>query len=459
MCAGSCRLQESAKSANHCYNCSYMSGISLREVWYRVRRPFRHLTIGGDWAQVLPVDDRHNLRWLWFDGMFASASDNIYLTYLSVYLLALGATQAQIGLYSTFSNLSAALLLLPGAVLVERIGQRKEITLLGGGWVGRIALLMMALVPLALGGHALVWAAIALSVTRDAFGNLAYPAWTSLVGSIVPMEGRGRYFGSRNFIMGVGGMLTTLLIGALITRLGQPLGYQAAFVLAFIIGMGATYSFWRLKDPQGGKPIAGPTPLALGALWREMRGQRAFLVLCASGALWNFFLNVAGPFFTIYLVQDLHASASMVGLTSVAGSLFTLAVQHRAGTLSDRWGARRLQAVSMLCIPVLPFLWMLAGAAWHIILVNAVSGILWGAFALASFNYLLELAPPEQRARYAAIYQVVVTLSFAAGAAVGSLVVTQWGYLAVFAVSGVGRLLAALLFARFAKGDRASGLS
>ena len=46
----------------------------------------------------------------------------------------------------------------------------------------------------------LVWAAIFFSVLRDSFANLGYPAWMAVTNEIVPIEGRGRFFGSRNFI-------------------------------------------------------------------------------------------------------------------------------------------------------------------------------------------------------------------------------------------------------------------
>jgi predicted MFS family arabinose efflux permease len=61
----------------------------------------------------------------------------------------------------------------------------------------------------------------------------------------------------------------------------------------------------------------------------------------------------------------------------------------------------------------------------------------------------LELTPQEGRARYSAMYQIFVTLALAAGAVVGGWMVTKWGYPAIFITSAVGRLLGALLFARF----------
>ena len=234
-------------------------------------RSFSHLVIGGEWALALPEKTRQNLRWFWFDGLFALASDNIIITYMTLYVLALGATRAQIGIISALSSLSATLLLLPGALLVERFDHRREITVLFGGGIARLALLLLALIPFGLNGETLALTAMALSITRDAFGNLAFPAWLSFAADIVPIQGRGRYFGSRNFIMGIAGMLTLLLVGALISRLGQPEGYQLAMALAFVLGIASTFSFSRLHDPTWQIAPQMRPPLNPPVLLRDLR--------------------------------------------------------------------------------------------------------------------------------------------------------------------------------------------
>jgi MFS family permease len=167
-------------------------------------------------------------------------------------------------------------------------------------------------------------------------------------------------------------------------------------------------------------------------------------------ALWNFSLNVAGPFFNVYLVQNLQATATMVGFLSVVSTIAGLFVQRKLGELADHWGPRRMQLISGLLIPILPFAWLLVTSPWHIVPINILSGILWGAFNLAAFNYLLAVTPAEQRARYSALYQLVITISLAAGAAVGSIIISSpWAYKGVFLGSGIGRMTAAILFARF----------
>ena len=415
---------------------------------------------GGDWALSLPSTVRQNLIAFFYDGFFASASDNIYINYLVIYLLALGATQAQIGLMSSLSSLTAAILLMPGALLVERIGRRKDITVWSGGIGARLMLIVMAGLPFLLQGPPLIYIAIAAAVIRDMLSNLAYPAWMALTGEIVPIEGRGRYFASRNFAMAAVGIVVTFFAGYILTHVPQPAGYQGAMMVAFVLGMFGAYSFWRIQDPHPA-PLRAPQTQATekrahafrDAL-ADLRAHPDFMILLGTSFVWNFSLNVAGPFFTVFMVKDLGADANMVGLTTIASTVATMLLQRKFGELNDRWGSRKLQMVSGLLIPLVPWLWVFVHQPWHIIPLNIVGGALWGAFNLANFNYLLALTPQAQRARYSAIFQITVTISLAIGAAVGSVIVTHMGYLAVFIASGLGRLVAAILFARFSKAEK-----
>jgi MFS family permease len=351
---------------------------------------------------------------------------------------------------SSFSSLTSALFLLPGAILVERYGHRKEFTMAFGGGIARLVILLLALLPFFVKGAVIVWVAIALSVTRDSFGNLSFPAWVSVTADVVPMEGRGRFFASRNFIMGITGMLAILIVGELITRTSVPLGYQIALGLAVILGMASTFSFGQMRDPKGSfTPTVAASSISLRSILGGMVANPYFLALCLVMAFWNFSLNIAGPFFNVYMVKNLNFSASMVGITSIASSVAGLLIQRRVGQLSDRWGSRKVQLISMFIIPFMPFAWMFISKFWHVIVLNLFSGALWGAFNLVSFNFLLSLTPDAQRARFSAFYQILVMLALAGGAAVGAWVVTEWGYQAIFLCSAIGRMAAAILFIRF----------
>ena len=460
-----------------------------------IRQRLAQVSMGGSWASSQPAEVQHNLRNFWFDGLFASANDAILLTYLTLYILALGASEVQIGLMSSLGSLAATLVLLPGALMVERLGYRKRIVVATGGIGARIMILLMVLAPFVVQGPGLVALAIGLEVVRQALGNIALPAWVSLSGDIVPMAWRGRYFASRNIVMSLANILIVILTGQMITRMDQPGGYQVALGLAFGFGITSAYFFSRLKEPPmqpfpaketptqpvpaeeppvqpapaketptqlvpAEEPVQKPRALLSRALisrelFRPLLENRLLLMFCLSAALWNFALNISGPFFSVYQAKVLMLTPATIGLLATVSSLSGLPAQRIIGPLTDRLGPRRVQLITGFLIPLLPIGWLFVTRAdwapWQITLINLAGGFLWAGYSLASFNMLLALMPAEQRARLTALYQVIVTISLAAGAAVGGVLVSTWGYAAVFVASALLRWAAAIIFAKHVK--------
>jgi MFS family permease len=406
-------------------------------------------TAGGAWTDRLSSPARHNLRSFWSDGLFAASSIEILLAYLTLFLLTLDATPAQIGLLSSLSSLASAAMLLPGAALVERWPHRKQIVLLTGGGVARLALMLMPLVPLLFAGPTAVYVIIALAVAREAFSQLGVPAWISLTADIVPLRWRGRFFSSRNIAVGLVKIPLIYLVGLLIARTsspGNPLGYQLALGLAFVLGLAATVSYSLIQEPAA-SPAKASGSTSWKAFAQHLRAQPEFLTFCATAALWNFAVRVAGPFFSVYLVESLKATPAVVGILSTVSTLTALPGQRLFGTMADRWGARRVQVVTGLILPLLPLAWALTRTAWHTVPIHIVGGFLWAGYNLANFNLLLTMTPEDLRPRYTALYQIVVMVSLAIGSALGGVIIERWGYYVVFILSGIGRFAAALVFA------------
>jgi MFS family permease len=423
--------------------------ITLPVLWDRLKEGTSLATAGGSWARAVSINTQKNLRWFFFDGILSAGQDGIIGTYLSLYLLFLGATSGQIGLLSALTSLGATLMLLPGAMLSDRFGNRKLIVLLCGGGVTRVMILLMAITPFFLHGPAAIFFIIALKVIADGSANMSLPAWTSMVGDIVPLAWRGRYFGSKNLFMAISGVAAMYLIGNLITHNATLSGYQMAIGIAFLFGGLATFSFSRISEPIITGDAAKQPQYSLRAMIQTLNEDRDFLVYIGFGMIWSLAINVVGPFFNVYMIQGLKGTANDVGLFQIAGSLAALPALGFFGRLSDRYGPRKVMLWTGYTIPFIPLVWAFTTLPVQGVLINIPAGLIWGGFNLAAFNFLLVLAPSAKRARYTALYQIAVALSAAAGAALGGVVVTHFGYPPIFIISTIGRFVGIIIFARF----------
>ena len=390
------------------------------------------------------------LRWFWLDSLFSNISLNFYISFVPLFALAYGANNAQIGQLTAVASLFSLVALLPGAAAIKLVGgRRKAVVVAFGGVLSRAALLVWLALPfLGSGGGGAVIIIIAANALLNGFAYFANPAWTAMVADIVPREIRGRFFSHRNYAVNIPALLVVPLAGWLIqvgnTQRYPFAGYQLAFALALVTGALATYCFAQIDDPVPSSQASQPLPFK--ELVRIIRTAPSFMSLVACTLVWNLGVQMVGPFLNVYLVKHLGATTSMVGWVLAAASLAALLTQPWVGRLVDRKGNIWVQGVLSLIITWIPMAWMAATAAWQLIVVNAIAGILWAGHGLASFNLLLDLAPVEARAEANALFQIVIVGSATLAPIVGGYLADTFGYPPMFILSTVLRIIGAAAF-------------
>lgn len=383
------------------------------------------------------------MRAFWWDGFWASACDSIALNYFGLYLLAFGASASQVGLLSSLSSLFAAIAFIPGAALTERVRGRKTLVLLTGGGIARLALLAVAAVPFVAHGGAAIWLLIGIASFRGFWGQFAIPAWTSLTADVVPIGIRGRFLASRNFGMSIATLAVAPVAGFLIDAFTGLGGWQLVWLMAFVAGAISTWFYSRIPEPAPHAAVAElPQHREDGGLRRDLLSDRNLLTYLGSVALWNVALQVAGPFFNVYLDQELGASTAMIGFIIAVPSITGLVALPWIGRMMDDRGTKWLMVVTGLTIPALPAAWLLVTAPWQVVLLNIAAGVLWAGYHLATMNLIMVMAPAAKRARYAAAFQTVTFAASFAGPLLGGLVIEHVGFHAIFALSAIGRLAA-----------------
>jgi MFS family permease len=313
---------------------------------------------------------------------------------------------------------------------------------------------VLVIIPFFIQSRTAAIAIILAVIALRAFGlNLADPSITSLAADLVPPYMRGRYFSLRNFLMGTATLVITPLAGWMISRsaavTGSPLsGFQFSFLLAFGAGMMATRAYSRIKEPPfrpTSDSVSNVSPPSQ-SLRQILRGSRALTAFVISAFVWNMSVQIAAPYFNVYVVTQMGGTAANVGIVGAASALAALFGQIFFGRLTDKKSYVWIYLAAGFSITLLPMGWTFYNAIWQVGINNLAGGFLWAGFTLANFNLLLLLTPDAQRPRAAALYQTAVFTSAVIGPLIGGYLADNVSFPLIFMVSGLGRLLAMVLF-------------
>jgi MFS family permease len=364
-----------------------------------------------------PVIDRslrHSVR----DGAAYAVMSGSGETYFSAFAVFLKASTAQIGFLASVPALLASFAQLLSAWLGHTFGNRKAIILTGATLQAFIWIPMAMLPWLATDYDVEIF--IACVILYYAFGNLAAPQWSSLMGDLVSEKKRGRYFALRTRISSMTSFLSLIAAGSLLhffdSNSATNTGYLILFGVAFISRLVSVYHLGKMFDPPG-HVAAIEVPVAR-LTWKQLKDSR-FAGFSVFFALIQFSVAVGSPFFAIYLLRDLGFSYIEFMVLSAATVLMQFVTLNRWGRISDIFGNRVILSLCGSLIPFIPFLWLFSPNFYYLLLVQAFGGAIWAGFTLSASNFLYDLIPQDKRATYMAAHSVLANFGVFFGALLG----------------------------------------
>ena len=162
------------------------------------------------------------------------------------------------------------------------------------------------------------------------------------------------------------------------------------------------------------------------------------------------FINRAGtmvlPFLSKYLNEDLGFSLDQVGWIMVSFGCGSMLGSWLGGKLSDKIGFYKVMIFSLLTSGLMFFglqhITSYIGLLVAIFLIMTIADM----FRPAMFVSLAAYAKPENRTRALTLVRLAVNLGFAAGPALGGLIIMNIGYKGLFWVDGLTCVIAILIF-------------
>jgi hypothetical protein len=278
-------------------------------------------------------DVRNGLQALLYDGVCSQIMRAFTGgAFLVAFALLLGASNVVIGLLAAIGPLSQVLQI-PAIFLVDRTGLRKALVVLNS-LLSRLFWLVVAVLPWVVPTEQRIPVLLICLFLYFGLGTISGCAFNSWMRDFIPQDIMGSYFGKRMAIATTAGAVLTLLAGFGI-ELGKRVladphaPYSILFVLGGAAGLSGVYYLARIPEPKVAPHVPQGVFRVLAEPFREFQFRRLLMFLGS----WTFAVNLAAPFFVVYMVTRLEMSLGLVLSLSVLSQIINVLFFRILGAL------------------------------------------------------------------------------------------------------------------------------
>jgi len=349
-----------------------------------------------------------------------SLTKGVFLVALALHL---GASNFVIGLVGAIPFLSN-LFQIPAIHIVEKFRNRRKIVAYCC-FIGRSFLLLVALAPFLSDKKVALAVVVGGIAMRYSIGAMANCAWNSWMRDLVPKIIMGKFFGRRMFFttltastLGLGaGFFLDWLRGAMPEYAGY--GYSVLYVLGFLAGMTSSAMILSIPHPEMPEPEVKAYEKGLTFHYlREPLKNVNFRKLLFFLMSWNFAINLATPFFVVYMFKTLGYDTLFVVAITIMSQVINAFSMRVWGKYTDMYSNKTVLGI---CGTV--FIFCLLGWTFTtfpdphrfttplLIALHVFMGISLSGVSLSTANIAMKLTPSGQATPYLALNSMLSSLA------------------------------------------------
>ena len=297
-------------------------------------------------------------------------------------------------------------------------------------------------------------------------GSLGVPAWTALLGEVVPTKIRGRVLSKVNWFSQFSNIASTILGGLLLNYVvgeiaigswSLPLDMFLTIGIGLIAGFASAFIIFTFKEKQAkeraqqmntllkqnNKPKEilssqeqnisieqekesvekSADSVTITSRLSTMFRDKEFMKFTIIFGIQSFFMSFCWPLFPIRQRSDIGADYFEIAVFSVTMTIATILTVRYAGHVSDLIGRKPQIFLNRLILVTMPLGYMFASEVWHIILIHAVICIPLGLNSTVMQAYLIDITPEEDRSLYVGFYNMFYGVILFLGSLAGGYLV------------------------------------
>jgi MFS family permease len=341
------------------------------------------------------------------EGVFAQVHINLTAgMFLTSFALYIGLNNIGIGLLSAIPAFFTGCAFF-AIYLINIFGSRQRLCVLFSG-TGRGIFFVIGLLLL-FDVRIKPWLFFTVIVLHNILMNFSSNAWLSWMSDLVPKEKRGSYFGLRNTILNLVGMIINVIGGRILDA------YKLVGALAQGLGMiftGASVSSTiaaGVLSQQYEPPLKKEHPNMKNIFFTPLRDKN-FRNLLRFISFWYLLAGIASPFYLVHMLTNLHMTYSKIALYSIVAGVASLIFQIFWGRTIDRIKSKPVLSINFFAAAFLPLLWLFARKDYLLpIWIDAfLTGIFWSGINLSLFNILFSLTEEKElKESYFAVFTTI----------------------------------------------------
>ncbi len=358
------------------------------------------------------------------DGLFHAVAQGGGEQYLSAFALLLHATPFQLSILSAIPQLVGTWAQLVSVKVSHRFSNRA--TQVFWGIMGQsLSWIPIVLLPLLWPDQG-PWLLIATVAVYFTFTHFTSPVWNSLITDLLDPNERGVYFAKRSRVMALMSFIALCIGGMLLSIFEQQhllwAGFGLIFVLAGLSRSASAHALSNVPSWPSRAPSANPSGFREFLYTGMSNNFRHFLLF---SCLMHAAVLIAGPFFVIFVLQDLHLAHWQYGMWLAAGILGQFLTLPAWGRFSDRFGNKALLTFTSIIVSFLPMSYLFSTVWLFLLTVNFFAGMIWAGLSLGLSNYVFDAVQPTDRAKAVAISSILNAFGWTMGTVIGSWLIDR----------------------------------
>jgi MFS family permease len=356
--------------------------------------------------------------------------EELWKKFLPKYLESLGAGAGVIGLFGTAEDFFDALYQYPGGWLADHLGRRRAFLIYIG--LASIGYLIYLLSP--------SWQFIFLGLGfAMAWHSMASPAIFAVIGDALPKERRAMGFTFQSMLKRVPMVISPLVGGILIARMGISSGMKAGLLITLALSALTVLVALTINVP-----VASRDGVNIKGVWRSFHAALKRLLI--SDIFIRTCEGLADIFVILYVTNILGISVAQYGALVAIQITTSILVYIPSAKIADRVGRKPFVIATFLCFALFPVAVVLASGFASLVVAFIIGGLR-EIGEPSRKAMIVDLAEPRLRARTVGLYYLVRSLTITPAAAIGGLlwkVTPQTPFIAAGIIGVIGTFVFAI---------------